>query len=223
MVSHYRDAAANVSENVVSQDLLSYRRLVSASRILDRVFFRRRTLDVAPDLLGKVIVHKLDSHVLAARIVETEAYLGNGDRAAHSARGLTKSTQVIFGPPGHAYVYLCYGMYECMNLVAEPDGQAGCVLIRAVEPLLGMEEIQRRRPKAKRPRDLASGPGKLTRALGVTRERNGVDVTRGELTVRAMRRPELFEIVTTTRVGISVSQDLPYRFYIKDNEHVSKP
>ena len=201
---------------------LTYRRLVSASRLLDRTFFLRPTLDVAPDLLGKVIVHKVDGHVLAARIVETEAYLGSGDRAAHSARGLTKSTQVIFGPPGHAYVYLCYGMYECMNIVAEPDGQAGCVLIRAVEPLLGIDEIQRRRPKAKRPRDLASGPGKLTQALGVTRERNGVDVTRGELTVRTMRRPEPFEIVTATRIGISVSQNLPYRFYIKDNEHVSK-
>ena len=223
MVSHYRDAVAAISEDVVSQDSFNYRRLVSGSRLLDRAFFRRPTLDVAPDLLGKVIVHKLDGHVLAARIVETEAYLGKGDRAAHSARGRTKSTEVIFGPPGRAYVYLCYGMYECMNLVAEPDGEAGCVLIRAVEPLLGMDEMQRRRPKAKHPRDLASGPGKLTLALGVTRQRNGVDVTRGELTVRAMRRPEPFEVVTTTRVGISVSQDLPYRFYIKDNEHVSQP
>ena len=223
MVSHYKDAVAAIPENVVSQDSFNYRGLVSTSRLLDRAFFRRPTLDVAPDLLGKVIVHKLDGHVLAARIVETEAYLGNGDRAAHSARGRTKSTEVIFGPPGRAYVYLCYGMYECMNLVAEPDGQAGCVLIRAVEPLLGMDEMQHRRPKAKRPRDLASGPGKLTLALGVTRQRNGADVTRGELTVRAMRRPEPFEVVTTTRVGISVSQDLPYRFYIKDNEHVSQP
>jgi len=222
MVSHYREDAAHVSANVLTKESLTFRRLLSTTQLVDRGFYRRPTLDVAPDLLGKVIVHKVDGHVLAARIVETEAYLGNGDRAAHSARGLTKSTQVIFGPPGHAYVYLCYGMYECMNLVAEPDGQAGCVLIRAVEPLLGMEEIQRRRPKAKRPRDLASGPGKLTRALGVTRERNGVDVTRGELTVRAMHRSELFEVVTTTRVGISVSQDLPYRFYIKDNEYVSK-
>ena len=222
MVSHYREDALHLSANVLTKDSLTLRRLLSTTQLVDRSFYRRPTLKVAPDLLGKVIVHKLDGHVLAARIVETEAYLGSGDRAAHSARGLTKSTQVIFGPPGRAYVYLCYGMYECMNLVAEPDGQAGCVLIRAVEPLLGMEEIQRRRPKAKRPRDLASGPGKLTQALGVTRERNGVDVTRGELTVRAMRRPEPFEIVTTTRIGISVSQDLPYRFYIKDNEHVSK-
>jgi DNA-3-methyladenine glycosylase len=130
---------------------------------------------------------------------------------------------VIFGPPGHAYVYLCYGIYECLNLVAEPDGQAGCVLIRAVEPLAGIEQIRQRRPKAKRLRDLASGPGKLTLALGVTRARNGVDVTQGELTVREFREPEAFEIVQTTRIGISVSEDLPYRFYIKDNDFVSKP
>lgn len=202
---------------------LTYRRLLAATRLLDRSFYDRPTIDVAPDLLGKVIVHKVAGQVLAARIVETEAYLGNGDLAAHSARGRTASTRVIFGPPGHAYVYLCYGMYECLNLITEPDGRAGCVLIRAVEPLVGIEEIQRRRPNAQRPRDLASGPGKLTLALGVTRLRNGADVTRGALTVRAMRRPKPFEMVTTTRVGISVSRDLPCRFYIKDNEFVSKP
>ena len=112
-------------------------------------------------------------------------------------------------------------MYECLNLVAEPDGQAGCVLIRALEPVLGLEEIQRRRPKARRPRDLASGPGKLTLALGISREHNGADVTRGQLTVREPRSVEPFEVVTSKRIGISVSQDLPLRFSIKDNEHVS--
>ncbi len=202
---------------------LTCQQLVSATRVLNRAFFDRPTLDVAPGLLGKIVVHKVDGHVLAGRIVETEAYLGAGDRAAHSARGLTPSTKVIFGPPGRAYVYLCYGMYECLNLVAEADGRAGCVLVRALEPLLGIEEIRRRRPRSKRLSDLASGPGKLTRALGVTRSRNGVDVTRGLLTVRAPRAPEPIEVVTTTRVGISVSRDLPYRFYIKDNEFVSKP
>ena len=206
-----------------NSEKLTYRQLASATRVLSRSFFDRPTLDVAPALLGKIIVHKIDGHVLAGRIVETEAYLGAGDRAAHSARGLTPSTKVIFGPPGRAYVYLCYGMHECLNLVAEPDGRAGCVLVRALEPLLGIQEIQRRRPRSKRLSDLASGPGKLTLALGVTRSRNGVDVTRGPLTVRASRAPEPLEVVTTTRVGISASRDLPYRFYIKDNEFVSKP
>jgi DNA-3-methyladenine glycosylase len=214
MVSHYRQGS--------DQDL-THRQLISRTRLLDRAFFKRPTLNVAPDLLGKIIVHKTDGQFVAGKIVETEAYLGNGDEAAHSARGRTQSTQVIFGPPGRAYVYLCYGMYECLNLIAEPDGQAGCVLIRALEPLAGIEQIEQRRPRAKRLRDLASGPGKLTLALGVTRARNGADVTRGELTVRELREPESFAIVQTTRIGISVSRDLPYRFYIKDNDFVSKP
>jgi DNA-3-methyladenine glycosylase len=201
---------------------LTYRRLISRTRVLNRAFFERPTLDVAPDLLGKIIVHKVEGHILAGKIVETEAYLGKGDGAAHSARGRTPSTQVIFGPPGRAYVYLCYGMYECLNFVAEPAGEAGCVLIRALEPLVGIGEIRHRRPKAKRLRDLASGPGKLTLALGVTRARNGSDVTRGGLTVREFREPEPFDIVRTTRIGISLSRDLLHRFYIKHNEFVSK-
>ncbi len=200
---------------------MTYRQLLAQTRALDRRFYERPPNEVARDLLGKIILHKLGGEPLAGRIVETEAYLGQGDRAAHSARGRTRRTGVLFGPPGHAYVYLCYGMYECLNLVAEPDGQAGCVLIRALEPVCGLDEMQRRRPKAQRPRDLASGPGKLTLALGISREHNGADVTRGSLTVRAPRSAELFEITTSKRIGISVSQDLPLRFSIKDNEHVS--
>ena len=200
---------------------MTYRQLLAQTRALDRRFYERPPPEVARDLLGKIILHKLGAEPLAGRIVETEAYLGQGDRAAHSARGRTRRTSVLFGPPGHAYVYLCYGMYECLNLVAEPDGQAGCVLIRALEPVCGLDEMQRRRPKALRPRDLASGPGKLTLALGISREHNGADVTRGSLTVRAPRSVEPFEVVTSKRIGILVSQDLPLRFSIKDNEHVS--
>src|SRR5208282_5341205 len=100
------------------------------------------------------------------------------------ARGITPRTRVIFGPPGHAYVYFIYGMYECLNLVAEPDGSAGCVLLRALEPLAGLERMRQRRPRARRLEDLASGPGKLTLAMGITRAHNGADVTRGALVVR---------------------------------------
>jgi DNA-3-methyladenine glycosylase len=114
-------------------------------------------------------------------------------------------------------------MYECLNLVCEPEGTAGCVLIRALEPTAGVEEMQRRRPAARRLRDLASGPGKLTLAMGITREHYGRDVTRGDLQVREFVRAGRPKIVTSTRVGISVSQDLPLRFYIKDNEFVSMP
>src|SRR5262245_17905449 len=113
-------------------------------RVLPRHFYSRSTIEVAKDLLGKV----LRSCQTSGRIVETEAYLGAEDLAAHSARGITDRTRVIFGPPGHAYVYLIYGMYECLNMVAEPNGVAGCVLIRALEPLEGIETMRSRRPSA---------------------------------------------------------------------------
>ena len=195
--------------------------LLSKTRILGRGFFARQAAVVARDLLGKILVHRLDSNVLAGKIVETEAYLGEGDKAAHSARGRTKRTAAIFGPAGHAYVYLCYGMYECLNLVAEAEGRPGCVLTRALEPVCGLEEMRERRPKAKSLRDLASGPGKLTLAMGITREHYGADVTDGRLQVRTPRRRPPFEIVTTSRIGIAASAELLLRFYIKDNECVS--
>src|SRR5580658_744041 len=148
--------------------------------ILKRAFYNRPTIEVARGLLGKVLVHG----PAAGIIVETEAYLGGGDLASHSAAGITDRTRVIFGPPGHAYVYLSYGMHECLNIVAEPDGEAGCVLIRALEPIEGLDIMRTRRPKARADRDLTSGPGKLTQALGITRAHNGFDLTRGDLIVR---------------------------------------
>lgn len=200
---------------------MSPRQIERQTRRLSRSFFARPTTEVARELLGKIIVHKLNGHTLAGKIVEAEAYLGAGDQAAHAARGLTNRTKVLFGPPGHAYVYFIYGMYECLNLVCEPDGIAGCVLIRALEPVAGIEEMQRRRPAARRLRDLASGPGKLTLAMGITRKHYGRDITQGDLQVREFAGAGPREVVTTTRIGISVSQELPLRFYIKDNEFVS--
>jgi len=200
---------------------MSPHQLKKQTRRLSRTFFARPAPEVARDLLGKLLVHKLNGHTLAGKIVEAEAYLGDDDQAAHAARRLTSRTKVLFGPPGHAYVYFIYGMYECLNLVCEPDGIAGCVLIRALEPLAGIEEMQSRRPATHRLRDLASGPGKLTLAMGITRALYGCDITRGDLQVREFSDADPVEIVTTTRVGISVSRDLPLRFYIKDNEFVS--
>lgn len=184
---------------------------------LDRAFYTRPTVEVARALLGKVIVHGGTS----GRIAETEAYLGLDDGAAHSARGVTQRTRVIFGPPGHAYVYLIYGMYECLNLVAEPEGVAGCVLIRALEPLTGLPKMRRRRPAARGIEDLANGPGKLTRALGIGLRHNGVDVTRGPIAVCAAESDVSFETGVSCRVGISKSTDLPLRFFIKGNRYVS--
>src|SRR5579871_3199005 len=187
-------------------------------RILRRGFYERSTVTVARELLGKVLVHG----AAAGLIVETEAYLGGDDLAAHSARGITSRTRVIFGPPGHAYVYFIYGMYECLNLVAEPAGKPGCVLVRAMEPLAGIELMQRRRPAARRLEDLASGPGKLTLAMGITRAQNGADVTRGALVVREPAAPRAIEIAVTPRVGIRECADWPLRFLVRGNAFVSR-
>jgi DNA-3-methyladenine glycosylase len=186
--------------------------------VLPRSFYSRPAIDVARALLGKVLVHG----PAAGIIVETEAYLGSGDRAAHSARGVTPRTEVIFGPPGHAYVYFIYGMHECLNLVCEPAGTAGCVLIRALEPVAGLDLMRQRRPAARKDEDIASGPGKLTLALAITRAHNGADVTRGKLVVREALRPVAFEIEATPRIGISQAAELPLRFLIRDNRFVSR-
>jgi DNA-3-methyladenine glycosylase len=185
--------------------------------ILKRAFYVRPAVEVARDLLGKVLVHGPTAGI----IVETEAYLGGDDLAAHSARGITDRTRVIFGPPGHAYVYFIYGMYECLNIVAEPEGKPGCVLIRALEPVAGAETMQSRRPAAKRLEDLASGPGKLTLAMSITRAHNGADLTRGPLVVRAPAEPHRVEIAVTPRIGIRECADWPLRFLIKGNRFVS--
>lgn len=188
-------------------------------RILKRAFYERPTIELARDLLGKVLVHGPTAGI----IVETEAYLGGGDLASHSARGLTERTRVIFGPPGHAYVYFIYGMYECLNLVAETEGKPGCVLIRAVEPVGGIAIMQSRRPRARQLEDLASGPGKLTVALAITRALNGVDVTRGSLVVREPAEPRRLEIQVTPRIGITQCADLPLRFLVRGSRFVSGP
>jgi DNA-3-methyladenine glycosylase len=176
--------------------------------ILKRGFYERPTVEVARGLLGKILVHG----PAAGMIVETEAYLGGDDLASHAARGLTPRTRVIFGPPGHAYVYLIYGMYDCLNLVAEPEGQPGCVLIRALQPAAGLDLMRSRRPHARRLEDLASGPGKLTLAMAITRAHNGADVTRGRMVVRRPLEELPFEIEVTPRVGIRQCADWPLRF-----------
>jgi DNA-3-methyladenine glycosylase len=185
--------------------------------ILRRAFYAQSAPEVARALLGKVLVHGPAAGV----IVETEAYLGGEDLASHSARGLTPRTRVIFGPPGHAYVYFIYGMYECLNLVCERVGSPGCVLIRALEPVAGIELMRRRRPAARKFEDLASGPGKLTLAMAITRAHNGADVTRGPLVVRDPAEAATFAIQVTPRIGITKCADLPLRFVIEGNRFVS--
>ena len=188
------------------------------SSVLPRKFYERPAIEVARDCLGKILVHRRS----AGRIVEVEAYLGVQDRAAHAWRGVTDRTRVMFGPPGHAYVYFIYGMYECLNFVAEPEGQAGCVLIRALEPLAGIPQMRRHRPSARRLEDLANGPGKLTLALGITRKLNGADLTRGELQVRRLRAQPAIPIQVTPRIGITHNADWPLRFVIVGSRFASR-
>src|SRR5689334_14731401 len=133
-------------------DRVALAELKARSDVLPRKFYERSSEVVARELLGKILAHG----PVAGTIVETEAYPGGDDLASHSSRGITPRTRVIFGPPGHAYVYFIYGMYECLNLVAEPAGEAGCVLIRALDPICGLESMFRRRPAARKVEDLAS-------------------------------------------------------------------
>jgi DNA-3-methyladenine glycosylase len=182
--------------------------LKARSSLVPRKFYERSTELVARELLGKIVTHGRTAGV----IVETEAYPGGDDLASHTARGITPRTKVIFGPPGHAYVYFIYGMYECLNIVAEPDGKAGCVLIRALDPVCGIKTMFRRRPAARKVEELASGPGKLTLAMGITRAHNGRDLTRGSLVVRRWKEEPAIDIEVTPRIGITKCADWPLRF-----------
>ncbi len=180
------------------------------SAILPRAFYQRPTVEVARGLLGQLLVHGATAGV----IVETEAYLGGEDLASHSARGITPRTSVIFGPPGHAYVYLNYGIHECLNIIAEPEGTAGCVLLRALTPERGIELMRQRRGSPKNDRELANGPGKLTQALGITRALNGADVTDGLLVIEQRPTPDPARIRTTPRIGITKCSNWPLRFLL---------
>ncbi|HVX66228.1 MAG TPA: DNA-3-methyladenine glycosylase [Bryobacteraceae bacterium] len=203
---------------MIPADPLPLKQLTRASRVVPREFYARPTAEVARALLGKVIVHGRT----AGRIVETEAYLGLDDLAAHASRGVTGRTRVLFGPPGYAYVYFIYGMYECLNFVADHEGRAGCVLIRALEPLAGLGVMQRRRPRAARVEDLASGPGKLTQALAITRVLYGADLARGPLTVRALCNEPPFETAVTPRINVHHCADWPLRFIVAGSRFVSR-
>jgi DNA-3-methyladenine glycosylase len=188
---------------------------------LTRDFFARDTLDVAPELVNKVLVTPVGS----GRIVEVEAYRGTDDPASHGHRGPTPRTEVMFGPPGHLYVYFSYGMHWCANVVTGPTGECGAVLIRALEPLTGVEEMYRRRPRARRDRDLCSGPAKLCAALGISAEHGGSDLCGGTVGLAVVDdgTPAPDPPTATTRIGISRAADLPWRFVAPGSVHLSQP
>lgn len=189
-------------------------------RKLKRGFYNRPTLSVAKDLLGKHLVVKDGKKILSGKIVEAEAYIGSDDPACHAHRGMTPRNRVMFGPPGHAYIYFTYGMYHCLNLVTEKEGFPAAVLIRAIEPVQGVELMMKRR-KTKSMKNLTSGPGKLCQALGLDRSLNGADLCSEEIWVED-RKEKTGKIKSTSRVGVTNGKNKKWRFYISDSEFVSK-
>ena len=201
-----------------TNDPYTLSRLLEETELLKVGYYGRSTVDVSRDLLSCVILH----NNIAGMIVETEAYLGADDLAAHSSRGVTERTKVIFGPPGRAYVYLIYGMYECLNIIADRDRVPGCVLIRALAPLCGLTTMYKRRHWHGPSTGLANGPGKLTQALDITRRHYGLRLDEGDLTIRRWREKPSFEIAATPRIGITKCIDWPLRFIWKDHPCLSR-
>jgi DNA-3-methyladenine glycosylase len=189
-------------------------------RKLKREFYNRPTLKVAKDLLGKYLVVQKRKKILSGKIVETEAYIGSDDPACHACKGMTPRNRVMFGPPGHAYIYFTYGMYHCLNLITEEDGFPAAVLIRAIEPVQGIDLMMRRRGK-RNLKNLTSGPGKLCQALGLDRSLNGEDLYSGKIWVEE-RGEKVGLIKSDSRVGITEGKNRKWRFYISNNEFVSK-
>jgi DNA-3-methyladenine glycosylase len=188
---------------------------------MKRADFAGDPLEVGPWLLNKVLMHGARS----GRIVEVEAYKGAADAASHAYRGETARTAVMFGPPAHLYVYFTYGMHWCANVVCGPKGEASALLIRALAPLTGLDEMRRVRTAARRDRDLCNGPAKLCQALGITGAENGADLLARSGPVRlvddGMPPPE--RPARGRRVGISVATEEPWRFWVAGEESVSRP
>jgi DNA-3-methyladenine glycosylase len=185
-------------------------------------FYERKTDEVAVDLLGRLLVRETPEGIMRARIVEVEAYFGEGDPASHACRGVTPRNEIMFGRAGMAYVYLNYGVHYLLNVVTEKEGYAGAVLLRAVEPLSGIDVMLHNRP-VKKTVDLTNGPGKLTKALAVDIEDNGCDVTTQDSTLFiAAGTTETLSIVESPRIGISSGTEMLLRFSIKGNPYVSR-
>jgi DNA-3-methyladenine glycosylase len=197
----------------------------STHRALTRSFYDRDPRMVGPDLLGKILVRRVGRRLLTGRIVEVEAYLGAEDPAAHASVGKTARNAVLFGPPGHAYVYIIYGNHYCLNVSCLPDGTPGGILFRAVEPIYGMDAMFKLRgiDESSDLRRLTRGPGRLAAAFGITRDRdNGKDLTDS--------RSDLYiidddaappEVLITKRIGIKKAADMPLRYIVPGNRFVS--
>jgi DNA-3-methyladenine glycosylase len=207
------------------------KRPVLPGKLLRRGFFEQSPELVAPRLIGKLLVHRTKHGVISGRIVEVEAYLGPHndppDPAAHAYRGPTLRNQVLFGPAGHAYVYSIYGRYFCMNISCEIEGQAGCVLLRALEPVTGLDRMASNRdlPRGSVLRLLTSGPSRLCQAMGLTRaDHNGLDMTSRSSSLQVRDDGcSISHLLVTARIGIKHAVDWPLRFALPEHTCVSGP
>jgi len=191
---------------------------------LSRSFYSRSTLDVASDLLGKVLVRKLGQRSLVGKIVETEAYVGPHDLACHASKGNTPRTSIMFGAPGYAYVYMIYGFYFCLNVVTEPLGYPAAVLIRGVEPIENVDLMRELRNNPQRETNIASGPGKLCMAMSIDKQLNGADLLGTTIWIED-RKLDPGPIRTSPRVGVDYAgeyKDKPWRFFVDGSPHVSR-
>ena len=191
---------------------------------LDRSFYDRPTLKVASDLIGKVLVRRLNGRNLAGKIVETEAYIGISDLACHASRGKTPRASVMFGPPGVSYVYMIYGVYFCLNAVTESEGHPAAVLIRAMEPLENIRIMRTLRYNPLRDTNIASGPGKLCMAMSIDKSLNAVDLAARKLWIED-RSLDVGAIAAGPRINVDYAgeyKNKPWRFYERGNPHVSR-
>lgn len=193
--------------------------------ILSAAFYKRSAPEVARELLGKLLVYRSFSGTAAGMIVETEAYMGEIDKACHAWHNRSSRTEIMFHDGGVAYVYLIYGMYYCFNVVTGPAGEGDAVLIRALEPIAGLDVMQRRRGAKVSLANLCRGPGKLCQALGITKNVYGADLRSSSLVITDYRHFSSEQIGISKRLHIDYAEEarfFPWRFYVKDNPYVSK-
>jgi DNA-3-methyladenine glycosylase len=190
-------------------------------RKLPKEFYKQKTLKVAKELLGHYLVRKINGDVLVGKIVETEAYMEN-DPASHSFKGKTERNKIMYLEGGHLYVYLTYGMYYCSNIVTEENGFGSAVLLRAVEPVEGVDFMLKNRGKDCPVINLADGPGKLCIAFKIDKTLNGIDLSGDDIFISENKNKDNFKIGTSARIGITQGNDKLWRFFIKENQYVSK-
>jgi len=200
---------------------------ILSAKKLKKSFYRRELLIIARELLGKVLVKSSDKEILAGKIVEVEAYHGDIDEAAHSYGGITKRNEIMFEAGGYLYVYFTYGAHHCCNVVTGKKDQGTAILIRAVEPVIGLERMSKNRFGRKLKSDkeifnLTSGPGKVCQAFGIDRTHSGTDLTGKEIFILDGEKIKSKEIGISKRIGITRSVDLQWRFFIKNNPYLSR-